>query len=81
MENKYCRLLRPCFVLKDASERRVPFQGEVPVVLTTDGRPKRRTRRPVDYKETDGDTPYDLEKYLERVQKEAELRSESPLLW
>uniref|UniRef100_A0A8C7DY70 Proliferation-associated SNF2-like protein n=1 Tax=Oncorhynchus kisutch TaxID=8019 RepID=A0A8C7DY70_ONCKI len=44
-----------------------------PVVLTTDGRPKRRTRRPVDYKETDGDTPYDLEKYLERVQKEAEL--------
>uniref|UniRef100_A0A8C7F8V9 Helicase, lymphoid specific n=1 Tax=Oncorhynchus kisutch TaxID=8019 RepID=A0A8C7F8V9_ONCKI len=48
-------------------------QGEAPVVLTTDGRPKRRTRRPVDYKETDGDTPYDLEKYLERVQKEAEL--------
>ncbi|CDQ88401.1 unnamed protein product [Oncorhynchus mykiss] len=45
---------------------------EAPVVLTTDGRPKRRTRRPVDYKETDGDTPYDLEKYLERVQKEAE---------
>uniref|UniRef100_A0A8C7DK34 Helicase, lymphoid specific n=1 Tax=Oncorhynchus kisutch TaxID=8019 RepID=A0A8C7DK34_ONCKI len=48
-------------------------KGEAPVVLTTDGRPKRRTRRPVDYKETDGDTPYDLEKYLERVQKEAEL--------
>uniref|UniRef100_A0A8C7N8D2 Proliferation-associated SNF2-like protein n=1 Tax=Oncorhynchus kisutch TaxID=8019 RepID=A0A8C7N8D2_ONCKI len=45
---------------------------EAPVVLTTDGRPKRRTRRPVDYKETDGDTPYDLEKYLERVQKEAD---------
>uniref|UniRef100_A0A4W5R236 Proliferation-associated SNF2-like protein n=1 Tax=Hucho hucho TaxID=62062 RepID=A0A4W5R236_9TELE len=44
-----------------------------PVVLTTDGRPKRRTRRPVDYKETDGDTPYDLEKYLDWVQKEAEL--------
>uniref|UniRef100_A0A8C7NTL2 Proliferation-associated SNF2-like protein n=1 Tax=Oncorhynchus mykiss TaxID=8022 RepID=A0A8C7NTL2_ONCMY len=47
-------------------------KGEAPVVLTTDGRPKRRTRRPVDYKETDGDTPYDLEKYLERVQKEAD---------
>uniref|UniRef100_A0A8C8D2N7 Helicase, lymphoid specific n=1 Tax=Oncorhynchus tshawytscha TaxID=74940 RepID=A0A8C8D2N7_ONCTS len=47
-------------------------QVEAPVVLTTDGRPKRRTRRPVDYKETDGDTPYDLEKYLERVQKEAD---------
>ncbi|CAB1312581.1 unnamed protein product [Coregonus sp. 'balchen'] len=47
---------------------------EAPVVLTTDGRPKRRTRRPVDYKETDGDTPYDLEKYLARVQKEAEQR-------
>uniref|UniRef100_A0A673X1P3 Proliferation-associated SNF2-like protein n=1 Tax=Salmo trutta TaxID=8032 RepID=A0A673X1P3_SALTR len=45
---------------------------EAPVVLTTDGRPKRRTRRPVDYKETDGDTPYDLEKYLEMVQKEAD---------
>uniref|UniRef100_A0A8C7WGM4 Proliferation-associated SNF2-like protein n=1 Tax=Oncorhynchus mykiss TaxID=8022 RepID=A0A8C7WGM4_ONCMY len=47
-------------------------QVKAPVVLTTDGRPKRRTRRPVDYKETDGDTPYDLEKYLERVQKEAD---------
>uniref|UniRef100_A0A8C7NVL3 Proliferation-associated SNF2-like protein n=1 Tax=Oncorhynchus mykiss TaxID=8022 RepID=A0A8C7NVL3_ONCMY len=40
---------------------------------TSEAVPKRRTRRPVDYKETDGDTPYDLEKYLERVQKEAEL--------
>uniref|UniRef100_A0A674BVV6 Proliferation-associated SNF2-like protein n=1 Tax=Salmo trutta TaxID=8032 RepID=A0A674BVV6_SALTR len=52
---------------------------EAPVVLTTDGRPKRRTRRPVDYKETDGDTPYDLEKYLERVQKEAE-QSPAPVV-
>uniref|UniRef100_A0A674BUY4 Proliferation-associated SNF2-like protein n=1 Tax=Salmo trutta TaxID=8032 RepID=A0A674BUY4_SALTR len=49
------------------------------LVLTTDGRPKRRTRRPVDYKETDGDTPYDLEKYLERVQKEAE-QSPAPVV-
>uniref|UniRef100_A0A8C8D225 Proliferation-associated SNF2-like protein n=1 Tax=Oncorhynchus tshawytscha TaxID=74940 RepID=A0A8C8D225_ONCTS len=48
-------------------------------LLTTDGRPKRRTRRPVDYKETDGDTPYDLEKYLERVQKEAE-QSPAPVV-
>uniref|UniRef100_A0A4W5RDF4 Proliferation-associated SNF2-like protein n=1 Tax=Hucho hucho TaxID=62062 RepID=A0A4W5RDF4_9TELE len=47
-------------------------QEKAPVVLTTDGRPKRRTRRPVDYKETDGDTPYDLEKYLDWVQKEAD---------
>uniref|UniRef100_A0A8C7KZ35 Proliferation-associated SNF2-like protein n=1 Tax=Oncorhynchus kisutch TaxID=8019 RepID=A0A8C7KZ35_ONCKI len=54
------------------------FEG-APVVLTTDGRPKRRTRRPVDYKETDGDTPYDLEKYLERVQKEAE-QSPAPVV-
>uniref|UniRef100_A0A8C7L1V4 Helicase, lymphoid specific n=1 Tax=Oncorhynchus kisutch TaxID=8019 RepID=A0A8C7L1V4_ONCKI len=54
-------------------------QVEAPVVLTTDGRPKRRTRRPVDYKETDGDTPYDLEKYLERVQKEAE-QSPAPVV-
>ncbi|KAJ8014194.1 hypothetical protein DPEC_G00037720 [Dallia pectoralis] len=45
---------------------------EAPVMLNSSGRPKRRTRKPVDYVETDGDTPYDLEKYLERVQKEAE---------
>lgn len=43
--------------------------------LTSSGRPKRRTRRAVDYKERDGDTPYDLEKYLERVRKEQEERS------
>uniref|UniRef100_A0A8C8D3T4 Proliferation-associated SNF2-like protein n=1 Tax=Oncorhynchus tshawytscha TaxID=74940 RepID=A0A8C8D3T4_ONCTS len=53
--------------------------GKCMYVLTTDGRPKRRTRRPVDYKETDGDTPYDLEKYLERVQKEAE-QSPAPVV-
>ncbi|XP_010865484.1 lymphoid-specific helicase isoform X2 [Esox lucius] len=45
---------------------------EAPVMLTSSGRPKRRTRRPVDYDETDGDTACHLEKYLERVQKEAE---------
>lgn len=45
---------------------------EAPVALTSSGRPKRRSRKVVDYKETDADTPYDLEKYLERVRKELE---------
>ncbi|XP_063347492.1 lymphoid-specific helicase isoform X2 [Pelmatolapia mariae] len=45
---------------------------EAPVALTSSGRPKRRSRKVVDYKETDTDTPYDLEKYLERVRKEPE---------
>uniref|UniRef100_A0AAX7V800 Helicase, lymphoid specific n=1 Tax=Astatotilapia calliptera TaxID=8154 RepID=A0AAX7V800_ASTCA len=40
--------------------------------LTSSGRPKRRSRKVVDYKETDTDAPYDLEKYLERVRKELE---------
>lgn len=39
-------------------------------MLTSTGRPKRRFRRVVDYTETDGDTPNDLEKYLERVRNE-----------
>ncbi|XP_047458522.1 lymphoid-specific helicase [Mugil cephalus] len=43
---------------------------EGPVALTSSGRPKRRTRSVVDYKETDKDTPHDLEKYLESVRKE-----------
>uniref|UniRef100_A0A6Q2Y281 Proliferation-associated SNF2-like protein n=1 Tax=Esox lucius TaxID=8010 RepID=A0A6Q2Y281_ESOLU len=47
-------------------------QEKAPVMLTSSGRPKRRTRRPVDYDETDGDTACHLEKYLERVQKEAD---------
>ncbi|KAJ0066903.1 hypothetical protein NL108_004870 [Boleophthalmus pectinirostris] len=45
---------------------------EEPVVVTSVGRPKRRSRRAVDYSETDQDTPDDLEKYLERLQKEQE---------
>ncbi|XP_068183416.1 lymphoid-specific helicase [Antennarius striatus] len=57
---------------------------EAPVNLTSSGRPKRRTRKLVDYKE--GNTPYDLEKYLERVQQEQDqepgsssaMRSQSP---
>uniref|UniRef100_A0A3Q1HV60 Proliferation-associated SNF2-like protein n=1 Tax=Anabas testudineus TaxID=64144 RepID=A0A3Q1HV60_ANATE len=43
-------------------------QEKAPVVLTQSGRPKRRSRKVVDYTETEKDTPYDLEKYLERVQ-------------
>uniref|UniRef100_A0A3Q4I5Q8 Helicase, lymphoid specific n=1 Tax=Neolamprologus brichardi TaxID=32507 RepID=A0A3Q4I5Q8_NEOBR len=45
-------------------------QEKAPVALTSSGRPKRRSRKVVDYKETDTDTPYDLEKYLERVRKD-----------
>ncbi|XP_072293068.1 lymphocyte-specific helicase-like [Eucyclogobius newberryi] len=45
---------------------------EDPVVLTSKGRPKRRSRRAVDYSETDKETGSDLEKYLERLQKEQE---------
>uniref|UniRef100_UPI0037E79223 lymphoid-specific helicase n=1 Tax=Semicossyphus pulcher TaxID=241346 RepID=UPI0037E79223 len=52
---------------------------EAPVALTSSGRPKRRSRKVVDYKERDGETPYDLEKYLERVRKEQE-QSSSPVL-
>ncbi|TKS85193.1 Lymphoid-specific helicase [Collichthys lucidus] len=52
---------------------------EAPVALTASGRPKRASRRLVDYGETDGDTPYDLEKYLERVRKEAEQSSPAVL--
>lgn len=43
-------------------------------MLISGGRPKRRTRRAVDYSETDAETPGDLEKYLARVQKEFEQR-------
>lgn len=58
-----CFLLFTCFP-----------QTEAPVVLTQSGRPKRRSRKVVDYTETEKDTPYDLEKYLERVRKEQEQR-------
>lgn len=47
------------------------------MALTPSGRPKRRSRRVVDYTETEDETPFTLEKYLERVQKEAEQRSAS----
>uniref|UniRef100_A0A8D3C2A2 Proliferation-associated SNF2-like protein n=1 Tax=Scophthalmus maximus TaxID=52904 RepID=A0A8D3C2A2_SCOMX len=52
---------------------------EAPVCLSSSGRPKRRTRKVVSYKETDGDSPYDLEKYLEMVSKELEQSSTSVL--
>ncbi|KAK7901549.1 hypothetical protein WMY93_018318 [Mugilogobius chulae] len=48
-------------------------EKEEPVVLTTaKGRPKRRTRKAVDYSETNQDTPDELEKYLKRIEKEQE---------
>uniref|UniRef100_A0A8D3E603 Proliferation-associated SNF2-like protein n=1 Tax=Scophthalmus maximus TaxID=52904 RepID=A0A8D3E603_SCOMX len=54
-------------------------QERAPVCLSSSGRPKRRTRKVVSYKETDGDSPYDLEKYLEMVSKELEQSSTSVL--
>ncbi|KAK7139836.1 hypothetical protein R3I94_012469 [Phoxinus phoxinus] len=52
-----------------------------PVQLTPSGRPKRRSRRPVDYSEKDTDSVKDLEKYLEKVQKEMESQeSPSPVM-
>lgn len=48
-----------------------------PVQLTSSGRPKRRTRKVVDYTEKDTDSMKDLEKYLEKVQKEMESQERS----
>uniref|UniRef100_A0A671WLD8 Proliferation-associated SNF2-like protein n=1 Tax=Sparus aurata TaxID=8175 RepID=A0A671WLD8_SPAAU len=48
---------------------------EAPAVLTSSGRPKRRTRKVVNYTETAGDASLDLEKYLEMVYKENEQSS------
>lgn len=45
------------------------------MAVTSGGRPKRRTRRLVDYRETESDTAAALEGYLERVRREAEVRS------
>uniref|UniRef100_A0A3Q2CGF8 Helicase, lymphoid specific n=1 Tax=Cyprinodon variegatus TaxID=28743 RepID=A0A3Q2CGF8_CYPVA len=50
-------------------------EKEAPVAVTSGGRPKRRTRRLVDYRETESDTAAALEGYLERVRREAEVRS------
>lgn len=46
------------------------------MALSSSGRPKRRSRKVVDYRETEADTSYNLEKYLERVRKELEPRSD-----
>ncbi|XP_061600551.1 lymphoid-specific helicase [Cololabis saira] len=45
---------------------------EASVELTPSGRPKRRSRKVVDYKDDEADTPFALDKYLERVRKESE---------
>uniref|UniRef100_A0A3P9J873 Proliferation-associated SNF2-like protein n=1 Tax=Oryzias latipes TaxID=8090 RepID=A0A3P9J873_ORYLA len=50
-------------------------QEKAPVALTPSGRPKRRSRRVVDYRDTHDDTPFALEKYLER----SERRDRTPL--
>ncbi|XP_030628261.1 lymphoid-specific helicase [Chanos chanos] len=44
--------------------------------LTSTGRPKRKSRKEVDYKEKPNETASDLEKYIEKVRKEME-REES----
>uniref|UniRef100_A0A671TGD1 Proliferation-associated SNF2-like protein n=1 Tax=Sinocyclocheilus anshuiensis TaxID=1608454 RepID=A0A671TGD1_9TELE len=48
-----------------------------PVPLTSSGRPKRRTRKVVDYYESNTDSMKDLEKYLEKVQKEMDSQASS----
>uniref|UniRef100_A0A8C4E4D9 Proliferation-associated SNF2-like protein n=1 Tax=Dicentrarchus labrax TaxID=13489 RepID=A0A8C4E4D9_DICLA len=56
-------------------------QEKVTPSLTSSGRPKRRSRKVVDYRETNTETPHDLEKYLDRVRKDAPpvLDVQSPL--
>uniref|UniRef100_A0AAQ5ZF80 Proliferation-associated SNF2-like protein n=1 Tax=Amphiprion ocellaris TaxID=80972 RepID=A0AAQ5ZF80_AMPOC len=49
--------------------------GQEKVKQCSIGRPKRRSQKVVNYREMDTDTPYDLEKYLERVRNEVEQRS------
>ncbi|XP_060781851.1 lymphoid-specific helicase [Neoarius graeffei] len=51
-----------------------------PVQRSSTGRPKRRSRKVVDYSESK-DSPHDLEKYIEAVQKEMESQQEfAPLV-
>lgn len=42
------------------------------VELSPTGRPKRRSRKAVDYRELDGDTPDELEKLINKMQEEVE---------
>ncbi|XP_061820307.1 lymphoid-specific helicase [Nerophis lumbriciformis] len=48
---------------------------EAPAILSSSGRPKRHNQKVVDYSEVESDTPYSLEKYLEKIQKEQEQSS------
>ncbi len=52
-----------------------------PVPLTSSGRPKRRSRKVVDYYESNTDSAKDLEKYLEKVRKEMESQARSVSLY
>ncbi|KAM6915871.1 lymphoid-specific helicase [Xenentodon cancila] len=52
---------------------------QAPVDLTASGRPKRRSRKVVNYEENEADTPFALEEYLERVRKESEQSSTAVL--
>lgn len=42
--------------------------------MTSSGRPKRSTRKQVNYTDEYGDTAEELEKYLEKVQKDLDQR-------
>ncbi|KAM9477081.1 lymphoid-specific helicase [Clarias gariepinus] len=46
------------------------------VKMSSTGRPKRKARKVVDYSESN-DSPHDLEKYIEKIQKEMESQQES----
>ncbi|XP_061767045.1 lymphoid-specific helicase isoform X2 [Nerophis ophidion] len=48
---------------------------EAPAILSSSGRPKRHNQKLVNYSEVESDTPYNLEKYLEKIQKEQEQSS------
>uniref|UniRef100_A0A3B3SHY7 Helicase, lymphoid specific n=1 Tax=Paramormyrops kingsleyae TaxID=1676925 RepID=A0A3B3SHY7_9TELE len=51
-----------------------------PVDFTSSGRPKRRSRRVVDYSETDKDTFQGLKKYLDKVQESELQQSSHPVI-
>ncbi|XP_029465029.1 lymphoid-specific helicase isoform X2 [Rhinatrema bivittatum] len=53
---------------------------EPEVLLAATGRPKRRSRKVIDYCELGGDTPDDLEKLINQLIKEEEERKERPVM-
>uniref|UniRef100_A0A8C2EB39 Proliferation-associated SNF2-like protein n=1 Tax=Cyprinus carpio TaxID=7962 RepID=A0A8C2EB39_CYPCA len=55
----------------------ISLDDSAPVPLTSSGRPKRRARKVVDYYESNTDSVKDLEKYLEKVQKEMDSQASS----